>query len=292
MPEVSPLLQGFSICRSDLKQVLKKQRLKWSMDRYHYFLMQSHRLFAEQKTCLALWEAHVLEWVEEKALTYKGFWKAMKHVEPLWKHFFFKEASLKAQVKPGSLVILDTTLLSTKHEGSIRSKDHQAGNVTVRPLKRKKKAGEKPKKSYICGKKGFFMLLENGCIAHEELANINTYDGQWVAHPFWFVQKGYRQHVFLADAGFASREKRRRWKAANVSFKVENQLIMPYSKKSKTQLTPEEWAVYKNRWKIETLFQKLKHERGDFRLSLRWRKTESHQQAQFYWACWRWNRQH
>jgi len=233
----------------------------------------------------------VLERGKGKALTYKGFWKALKHVEPLWKHLFFLEAQNSRQAEPGSLVILDTTLLPTKQEPSIRKKDYEAGHVTSRTTKKHQK-GKKEKKYSVCGKKGMVMLLENQKIGYAELAPINTYDGEWIANPFQFVQMGMKNQIFLADRGFASQEKRKRWQKANDVFQVSNRLIMPYLKKSKTQLTSEEQALYKKRWKIETLFQQMKHERGDYRLSLRWMKSDSKQQAHFFWACWLWNRKH
>jgi len=280
-----------SISRSVLKQVLGRERFKWGMGDYVYFMEQSQQMFQHQKTCKALWEAHVLEKAKDKALTYKGFWKALKHVEPLWQYLFCLEAKRGRQVKPGSLVMLDTTLLPTKQEPSIRKKDYEAGHVTSRTTKKNQK-GKKPKKYAICGKKGMVMLLENGKIGYAELAPINTYDGTWISNPFQFVQMGMTNQVFLADRGFASLEKRKRWRQANDVFQVNNRLIMPYMKKSKTQLTSEEYALYKNRWKIETLFQQMKHEKGDYRLCLRWMKSDSKQQATSFWACWLWNQKH
>lgn len=62
-------------------------------------------------------------------------------------------------------------------------------------------------------------------------------------------------------------------------------LISPYPKLSVQQLSTQERLLYKNRWEIETLFQKMKDIYGISRLLLKGKYTEQHKEAKFYASC-------
>lgn len=245
--------QLISIGFRQIKFLIQRQRIKFSISQismylYAVFIHQSnHKSFKNIYKNLNL------------TISYQAFMKNIVTLSPLIKFLFFYN-NKKQNIKPSSLYnIIDTSLIPTKFPDSIKQRDFNNHNVTAR-VKNKIKV-------YICGVKLLVFINRFSKIYHAEILNINYSDQNILKSSALYESK--LRGFLLADKGFNGKEAEKR-----VNFSGKCKIISPKMKNSKIQLNERERKFYKRRWKIETVFQKLKNVYGEFKLDLKGAKNK------------------
>jgi Transposase DDE domain len=169
-------------------------------------------------------------------------------------------------IKASSLYnCVDTTLIDEKKQDFICQKDWDGGHVTIR---KNKKTHEK---TYICGSTGLVFMNRFKQIYRADLLDIN-YSDQNILKDFSLYLRDLKGFL-LADRGFSNKAVRIRLNGRQTSaFQASQKLchpISPYHYKENKKLTLKESQLYKRRWQIETLFQKLKHNYSEQKLHLK-----------------------
>lgn len=210
-------------------------------------------------------------------MTYQNFMKNMKLLSPLMKRLFF-QINQEHHIKVSRLLnIVDSTLIEEKLSQFIQQKDWDLNRVTTR-------LNTSKDKKYMCGSKGLLFINRFNQIYHAEFLNINDSDQNILKSIYSMPSK--IQGIFLADRGFTSKIVRDRFSQhKNDIFnqtKIMARLISPYHYKEKLKLTSKEWKLYKRRWKIETLFQRLKYHYSNNKLNLKGKYSTTIKQAKFY----------
>ena len=244
-----------------IKACLGRQRLRLSFETIAFYLLCISQHQAEHVHFKRLYAKADL------SITYAAFMHGVQTVAPLAKVLFFA-INRKAGIGPSKLLnMIDSSLLPEKQPGSIRSRDWAAGRVTTRS-----NAGVK---SYICGSKLLCFMNRQGFVYYAKHTGIN--------HSDFNVLKDTAYHsarlrgILLADRGFNSALVRERLKG-----QPQVRLISPPHKASKSWLSPKESKLYKYRWRIETLFQRLKDPYGNFKLNLTSRLTKILNEAKLF----------
>ena len=193
--------------------------------------------------------------------------------------FLFYKLNEKLSIKPSKLLnMVDTTLIEEKKLNFINQNDWDSGRVTTRINKKNKI------KTYTCGSKGLVFLNRFGQIYSANLLNIN-YSDQNILKDFSFYIKELNG-ILLADRGFSNKAVRERLNHIKTSVFETNKplcrLISPYNVKQNIKLTDKERKLYKRRWKIETVFQNIKHNYSENKLNLTGKYNNLTKGAKFY----------
>lgn len=267
----------FSLKTQQIKTIINRQRLKFSYQEILYYVQIVFEHSIQQKTFKSLHKTNKVK------VNYSCFMSNISLFSKLFK-FLFTHINKVLNIKPSMLVnMVDTTLIIEKKAESIIQKDWDLGCVTTRIQKYTKL------KTYICGSKGLVFLNKQGQIYYARLLNINFSDQNILKDFSLYIQelKGF----VLADRGFNNKAVRLRInhignQQSVINMFSQNQamcrLISPSHYKEKKQLTDKEKALYKRRWKIETVFQKLKHNYSDSKLNLTGKYKKEIKAAKFY----------
>lgn len=210
-------------------------------------------------------------------ILYESFMKNIQLFSKLFK-FLFHKINENLAIKPSKLLnMVDTTLIEEKKLHFINQKDWNSGRVTTRINKNNDK-------TYTCGSKGLIFLNRFGQIYSANLLNINHSD-QNILKDFTFYLKELKG-ILLADRGFSNKAIRQRLSFIKNSIfetnKPTNRLISPYHVKQNVKLTNKERKLYKRRWKIETVFQNIKHHYSENKLNLYGKYHQFIKGAKFY----------
>lgn len=196
--------------------------------------------------------------------------------------FLFVEINKKLSILPSKFLnIVDTTLIPEKQVNFITQHDWNSGRVTTRTKDKIK--------TYVCGSKGLIFINRQKKIYHAELLNINFSDQNILKDFTKYISqlKGF----LLADRGFSNKAVRERINILGNKNLLQNifnsnqttcRLITPYHYKEKIKLTTKERKLYKRRWNIETLFQRLKHNYSESKLNLTGKYNKNLKTAKFY----------
>ena len=263
----------------ELRQQMNRQRLKfnvYTLSSYLYWIIWHNQYKTTFKTL------HRELYMEHKvSVHYSTFMSNVKTIAPLMKYLFntFNKAH---HVLASSLMnAVDTTLIEEKQSKSINKRDWRNERVTTR--------GSGVDKYHVCGTKGLIFINRQKLVYLAEFMPINTSDHNILKSTCNYnnALKG----IVLADRGFSNKVVRDRiiqhrndiWH----SDAIRCRFISPYVRKSKTQLTEKEKKLYKKRWMIETLFQKVKDVYSQTPLQLHGSYTKQLREAKFFatWLC-------
>lgn len=253
----------FSINISHLKSILKLQRLKTNRVVISFYLYCIYLHYKEQKTFKYI---HKHYFFKKYKVKYSAFMHSIKLYSVLIK-YQHKYICLKRKFFPTVVNIVDSTLIEEKQSKFIISNDYKNSRVTVR------------NKEKICGSKGLCFLNSDLKIYHAQLLNINISDQNILKDSA--IYYNLLGKVLLADRGFNNKNVQARVKTFDC------QLISPnhYKVVEKTgKYFDKDWYIniYKRRWKIETVFQKMKNNYSDFKLNLKGKYTSRLKEAKFF----------
>ena len=262
----------FSLKTKEIKSIIGRNRLKFT---YLEIIDYVQIIFAHSQTQQSFKRIYK---AGRYKIIYEAFMKNIQLFSKLFK-FLFHKINEKLAIKPSKLLnMVDTTLIEEKKLNFINQKDWDSGRVTTRINKQNKN------KSYTCGSKGLIFLNRFGQIYSANLLNINHSD-QNILKDFSFYLKELKG-ILLADRGFSNKSVRERLKSFKTSIFLANQslcrLISPYQYKQNIKLTDKERKLYKRRWKIETVFQNIKHNYSENKLNLAGKYHKSIKGAKFY----------
>jgi len=260
-----------------IRNTLHRQRLKYSLSSLAFYVECILQHNHEQKTFKALYKR--LYSSGKLTIHYSAFMSNIQTVAPLMR-LLFQQYNTDHLIHASSLWnAVDSTLIEEKQEAFINQKDWDEGRVTTR--------GKGTSKHHICGAKGLCFINRQHLVYCAEFLTINTSDHNILKSSCHFNTqlKGF----MLADRGFSNKRVRQRlacdkndiWHADYIRCR----LISPYVKTSKQQLSDKEKRIYRKRWSIETLFQKVKDVYSQTPLQLHGRYTSMLKQAKFF-ATW------
>ena len=249
-----------------IKVLLGRERLRFSQEtiaKYLFLITKHQQRLVNYKTL----------YKEEKPdCSYQNFIKNINLMSRLMQPLFYQFNRQYGVIPSEDYNSIDTTIIEEKSQKSINKKDWNRKRVTTR------------NGLHYCGSKGLFFLNQHGFITRADRIDINQSDHNILKEIRYY--SAYLRGNVLADRGFSSKLVRKRFVDANNDHYqplfYPCKLISPYKKLSKEQLSPEEKLLYKNRWQIETLFQRMKDIYGVSRLLLKGKYTEQHKQAKFY----------
>jgi hypothetical protein len=271
--------QVFSLPLAELKLALGRRRLRIDRNQivsYLVALLEQQRLMRHFKSIHARTGCDV---------GYAGFMKGLGMVAPLWRHL---EGKYRAQHNIGfdCETLIDSSLLPSKEEANITSKDWDQGRATVRS----KPGGN----ARICGEKWLAAL--NGkrqLVVSELMRSINDADDHVLKNPMSWASRGLRHGNILADRGFANNAVRQGLAFLRKTLPgYTAQLISPPRKCQTWTLTPQEIKLYRKRWDIEEAFRQLKDPLGRFRLTMKGSRRQAIRQARVAIATLAWNMEH
>lgn len=256
----------------EIKMLIGRSRLKFTKKQIlsYVFVIFEHSL--HHRTFKKLHQIH--RFTNE----YSVFMKNVALFSKLFK-YLFNQINHLACIQSSSLYnCVDTTLIEEKQSEFITPKDWKQGRVTTR---KNKLTSEK---THICGSKGLIFMNRFKQIYRADLLDINDSDQNILKDCSVYLKdlKGF----LLADRGFSNKAVRARLNGVQTSiFQTSVQrcrLISPYHYKENKTLTNKEKKLYKRRWKIETLFQSLKHHYAEQKLHLKGKYKRQIKRAKFY----------
>jgi len=258
-----------------IKSIIKRQRLCFSKKQITFYLYTILKHGKKQRDFLSIYNSIKKKTILRLKLPhYSAFMDNIATVAPLMK-MLFVIWNHKAKIVASSLWnAVDTTLIVEKEEKSINEKDWKQNRVTTRTVNKNKVR--------ICGSKGLVFINRNGFVTHAERCRINASDVNFLKDSEFY--RRFSKGFLLADRGFQSKIVRARMTS------IENcKFISPYQKKQKKDLPLKERKMYKRRWKIETLFQKIKNTYGEVRLNLKGKYRSVIKDAKFFSTIWTYN---
>lgn len=249
-----------------IKALLGRERLKFSHETIAKYLFSIIK--HQQNLC-----TYKQIYSDEKIrCTYENFVKNINLIAKLMQFLFYQFNIKQGIMATADYNIVDTTIIIEKDTKSINQKDWDKQRVTTRD------------KLHYCGSKGLVFLNQHGFITRADRIKINASDHNILKNIRYY--SNYLRGNVLADRGFSSKLVRERFIEVNSDFyqplPYPCNLISPFVKKSVIQLSEEDKLIYKQRWQIEILFQKIKNIYGDFKLFFKGKYTEQHKQAKFY----------
>ena len=249
------------VTKQQIKAIIQRQRLKLSYDAISFYVWCIFMHQTQQTNFKTIYKRYNLN------ITYQAFMHDIILISPLIKFLFYKNNKI-LNIKPSSLYnIVDSSLIPIKNPEFINQQDYDLNKVTART---KDKIKVK-----ICGIKLFIFLNRFNKIYHAELLNINYSDQNILKSSALYLTK--LKGFLLADRGFGNKVTEQRVNSTGIC-----KLLTPGHYKSKKFLTKKEKKLYKKRWKIETLFQKLKNNYGEFKLNLRGAKNKGIIEAKLF----------
>ena len=261
-----------SLKNKEIKSIIGRVRLKFTYKEINDYVQIIFAHSQTQKSFKSIYKKSKFK------IKYSCFMSNIQLFSKLFRFLFYK-LNEKLSIKPSKLLnMVDTTLIEEKKLNFINQKDWDSGRVTTRINKKNKI------KTYTCGSKGLVFLNRFGQIYSANLLNIN-YSDQNILKDFSFYIKELNG-ILLADRGFSNKAVRERLNHIKTSVFETNKplcrLISPYNVKQNIKLTDKERKLYKRRWKIETVFQNIKHNYSENKLNLTGKYNNLTKGAKFY----------
>jgi hypothetical protein len=262
----------FSLKNKEIISIIGRQRLKFTYEEIVFYVQIIFEHTLTHRTFKNIYKKSKLK------LTYQALMKNIQLFSKLFK-FLFHEINKLLNIKPSKLLnMVDTTLIEEKKSHFIHQKDWDSGRVTTRINKIHQN------KIYTCGSKGLVFLNRQGQIYSAHLMNINHSDQNILKNHSFYLKE--LKGILLADRGFNNKAVRERLNSFITSAFRTNKpvcrLISPFHVKEKLKLTEKERKLYKRRWKIETLFQTIKHHYSETKLNLTGNYSKIIKEAKFY----------
>ena len=261
-----------SLKNKEIKSIIGRVRLKFTYKEINDYVQIIFAHSQTQKSFKSIYKKSKFK------IKYSCFMSNIQLFSKLFRFLFYK-LNEKLSIKPSKLLnMVDTTLIEEKKLNFINQHDWDSGRVTTRINKKNKI------KTYTCGSKGLVFLNRFGQIYSANLLNIN-YSDQNILKDFSFYIKELNG-ILLADRGFSNKAVRERLNHIKTSVFETNKplfrLISPYNVKQNIKLTDKERKLYKRRWKIETVFQNIKHNYSENKLNLTGKYNNLTKGAKFY----------
>lgn len=261
-----------SLKNKEIKSIIGRVRLKFTYKEINDYVQIIFAHSQTQKSFKIIYKKSKFK------IKYSCFMSNIQLFSKLFRFLFYK-LNEKLSIKPSKLLnMVDTTLIEEKKLNFINQNDWDSGRVTTRINKKNKI------KTYTCGSKGLVFLNRFGQIYSANLLNIN-YSDQNILKDFSFYIKELNG-ILLADRGFSNKAVRERLNHIKTSVFETNKplcrLISPYNVKQNIKLTDKERKLYKRRWKIETVFQNIKHNYSENKLNLTGKYNNLTKGAKFY----------
>ena len=261
-----------SLKNKEIKSIIGRVRLKFTYKEINDYVQIIFAHSQTQKSFKSIYKKSKFK------IKYSCFMSNIQLFSKLFRFLFYK-LNEKLSIKPSKLLnMVDTTLIEEKKLKFINQHDWDSGRVTTRINKKNKI------KTYTCGSKGLVFLNRFGQIYSANLLNIN-YSDQNILKDFSFYIKELNG-ILLADRGFSNKAVRERLNHIKTSVFETNKplcrLISPYNVKQNIKLTDKERKLYKRRWKIETVFQNIKHNYSENKLNLTGKYNNLTKGAKFY----------
>lgn len=261
-----------SLKNKEIKSIIGRVRLKFTYKEINDYVQIIFAHSQTQKSFKSIYKKSKFK------IKYSCFMSNIQLFSKLFRFLFYK-LNEKLSIKPSKLLnMVDTTLIEEKKLNFINQNDWDSGRVTTRINKKNKI------KTYTCGSKGLVFLNRFGQIYSANLLNIN-YSDQNILKDFSFYIKELNG-ILLADRGFSNKAVRERLNHIKTSVFETNKplcrLISPYNVKQNIKLTEKERKLYKRRWKIETVFQNIKHNYSENKLNLTGKYNNLTKGAKFY----------
>ena len=261
-----------SLKNKEIKSIIGRVRLKFTYKEINDYVQIIFAHSQTQKSFKSIYKKSKFK------IKYSCFMINIQLFSKLFRFLFYK-LNEKLYIKPSKLLnMVDTTLIEEKKLNFINQHDWDSGRVTTRINKKNKI------KTYTCGSKGLVFLNRFGQIYSANLLNIN-YSDQNILKDFSFYIKELNG-ILLADRGFSNKAVRERLNHIKTSVFETNKplcrLISPYNVKQNIKLTDKERKLYKRRWKIETVFQNIKHNYSENKLNLTGKYNNLTKGAKFY----------
>ncbi len=261
-----------SLKNKEIKSIIGRVRLKFTYKEINDYVQIIFAHSQTQKSFKSIYKKSKFK------IKYSCFMSNIQLFSKLFRFLFYK-LNEKLSIKPSKLLnMVDTTLIEEKKLNFINQHDWDSGRVTTRINKKNKI------KTYTCGSKGLVFLNRFGQIYSANLLNIN-YSDQNILKDFSFYIKELNG-ILLADRGFSNKAVRERLNHIKTSVFETNKplcrLISPYNVKQNIKLTDKEIKLYKRRWKIETVFQNIKHNYSENKLNLTGKYNNLTKGAKFY----------
>lgn len=261
-----------SLKNKEIKSIIGRVRLKFTYKEINDYVQIIFAHSQTQKSFKSIYKKSKFK------IKYSCFMSNIQLFSKLFRFLFYK-LNEKLSIKPSKLLnMVDTTLIEEKKLNFINQNDWDSGRVTTRINKKNKI------KTYTCGSKGLVFLNRFGQIYSANLLNIN-YSDQNILKDFSFYIKELNG-ILLADRGFSNKAVRERLNHIKTSVFETNKplcrLISPYNVKQNIKLTDKERKLYKRRWKIETVFQNIKHNYSENKLNLIGKYNNLTKEAKFY----------
>ena len=261
-----------SLKNKEIKSIIGRVRLKFTYKEINDYVQIIFAHSQTQKSFKSIYKKSKFK------IKYSCFMSNIQLFSKLFRFLFYK-LNEKLSIKPSKLLnMVDTTLIEEKKLNFINQNDWDSGRVTTRINKKNKI------KTYTCGSKGLVFLNRFGQIYSANLLNIN-YSDQNILKDFSFYIKELNG-ILLADRGFSNKAVRERLNHIKTSVFETNKplcrLISPYNVKQNIKLTDKEIKLYKRRWKIETVFQNIKHNYSENKLNLSGKYKKQLKGAKFY----------
>lgn len=261
-----------SLKNKEIKSIIGRVRLKFTYKEINDYVQIIFAHSQTQKSFKSIYKKSKFK------IKYSCFMSNIQLFSKLFRFLFYK-LNEKLSIKPSKLLnMVDTTLIEEKKLNFINQNDWDSGRVTTRINKKNKI------KTYTCGSKGLVFLNRFGQIYSANLLNIN-YSDQNILKDFSFYIKELNG-ILLVDRGFSNKAVRERLNHIKTSVFETNKplcrLISPYNVKQNIKLTDKERKLYKRRWKIETVFQNIKHNYSENKLNLTGKYNNLTKGAKFY----------
>lgn len=260
----------FSLSKKEIKSLIRRERLKFSHKEIVDYVEIIFQHSQTQKTFKSIYKNSHLK------ITYSVFMKNIALFSRLFS-YLFQFINKKLSIKPSQLLnMINSSLIAEKNSYYITQKDWNLNRITTRI-----KFDEKIR---ICGSKILVFLNRFKQIYHAELIYINIPDMNILKETSKY--KSQLKGIVLADKGFSHKIIRKRLSLDKNNIfdygKAYCKLISPYRKSEKMNLNDKEKKLYKRRWKIETLFQNIKHHYSNHKLNLTGKYNQELKKAKFY----------
>lgn len=267
-----------SLKNKEIKSIIGRVRLKFTYKEINDYVQIIFAHSQTQKSFKSIYKKSKFK------IKYSCFMSNIQLFSKLFRFLFYK-FNEKLSIKPSKLLnMVDTTLIEEKKLNFINQHDWDSGRVTTRINKKKHNNKDNTNKTYTCGSKGLVFLNRFGQIYSANLLNIN-YSDQNILKDFSFYIKELKG-ILLADRGFSNKAVRERLNHIKTSVFETNKplcrLISPYNVKQNIKLTDKERKLYKRRWKIEIVFQNIKHNYSENKLNLTGKYNILTKGAKFY----------